>query len=79
MFIRSRHQRNFLSFHPRRHIWTEHFHLEGVTIIGLTPIGRTTIALLPLNCPGWICERQRLAHWGYTSIGRMIEWLLSHL
>ncbi len=36
-------------FHPRRHNWDEHFSWEGQQIIGLTQIGRGTIATLRLN------------------------------
>jgi hypothetical protein len=33
-------------FNPRMQQWTEHFALEGITLIGLTPEGRTTEKLL---------------------------------
>jgi hypothetical protein len=36
-------------FHPRRDQWSEHFALNGVTIIGLTPTGRGTIEALQMN------------------------------
>ena len=36
-------------FHPRQHPWSEHFGWIGIQIIGLTPIGRTTIRVLGLN------------------------------
>jgi len=36
-------------FHPRRHQWAEHFRWNGVFIVGVTPIGRTTVAVLRLN------------------------------
>ncbi|MBC7776464.1 MAG: HNH endonuclease [Phycisphaerae bacterium] len=38
-------------FHPRLHVWAEHFDWDenGQYIIGLTPIGRVTVALLRLN------------------------------
>ena len=36
-------------FHPRQQIWSEHFSWDGVRIVGLTPIGRATIAALNLN------------------------------
>lgn len=37
-------------FNPRADIWDEHFHLEdsGV-IVGLTPVGRTTVYVLDMN------------------------------
>lgn len=44
-------------FHPRRHRWGEHFiwSADGLRIVGLTAIGRATIAALDLN-------RQRVVH-----------------
>ena len=38
-------------FHPRRQVWAEHFMWapDRVTIVGLTAIGRATIAALALN------------------------------
>jgi hypothetical protein len=36
-------------FNPRRDVWTEHFALRGPTIVGLTPVGRTTVYVLALN------------------------------
>ena len=38
-------------FHPRRDRWTEHFSLQDVRIVGITPIGRATVHLLSLNDP----------------------------
>src|ERR1700722_9314298 len=36
-------------FHPRRHLWTDHFDWDGILIAGKTAIGRTTIDVLDLN------------------------------
>jgi hypothetical protein len=36
-------------FHPRRHQWKRCFRWRGPILIGLTPIGRSTIAVLCLN------------------------------
>ena len=36
-------------YHPRRHVWREHFHWDEYQIVGLTPIGRATVAALQLN------------------------------
>ncbi len=36
-------------FHPRRQRWSRHFRWEGVTVIGLTPTGRATVAALRMN------------------------------
>lgn len=38
-------------YHPRRDRWHEHFAWEGVRIVGLTAIGRTTVRVLDLNAP----------------------------
>lgn len=38
-----------LLFNPRHHHWDEHFRWVGVTLVGMTAIGRTTIKLLHLN------------------------------
>lgn len=36
-------------FHPRLNDWSEHFSWEGFELLGLTAIGRATIAALDLN------------------------------
>ena len=36
-------------FHPRRHVWSDHFEWQGVVIVGKTAIGRTTVEVLQLN------------------------------
>ena len=36
-------------FHPRRDVWSEHFRLEGIRIVGRTATGRTTAWLLQMN------------------------------
>jgi hypothetical protein len=36
-------------FHPRRHVWSEHFRQVGPLILGTTPIGRVTVDVLRLN------------------------------
>ena len=38
-------------FHPRRQAWADHFRWDGVTVVGLTPTGRTTVAALQMNRP----------------------------
>jgi len=35
--------------HSRRHKWRLHFEWNGVTLIGKTAIGRTTVAVLAMN------------------------------
>jgi HNH endonuclease len=36
-------------FNPRVHVWEDHFVLSGVTIVGLTAMGRTTVRVLNMN------------------------------
>jgi len=38
-------------FNPRRQTWAEHFqwHVDGIEIMGKTPIGRVTVLALKLN------------------------------
>ncbi len=36
-------------FNPRRHKWATHFRWEDAYLIGRTPIGRVTVALLHIN------------------------------
>jgi hypothetical protein len=36
-------------FNPRTQVWTGHFMMRGVEIVGLTEIGRATVHLLELN------------------------------
>ena len=38
-------------YHPRHDTWQDHFHWQGVTVIGKTPTGRATIAALDMNRP----------------------------
>ena len=36
-------------FHPRRHKWDRHFRWDGPYLVGRTPIGRVTVAVLNMN------------------------------
>jgi len=47
-------------FHPRRHQWQEHFQWDGPRLVGLTAIGRATIAVLEINLSHRIALRQAL-------------------
>ena len=51
-------------FNPRTQQWTKHFRLDGAWIAPLTPEGRVTVAILQLNHPDRILERQRLIQAG---------------
>src|SRR5271166_2570135 len=43
-------------YKPRRHRWTEHFtwSADYTLILGLTPIGRTTVETMQMNRPGLV-------------------------
>lgn len=47
-------------FHPRNHVWNEHFKLDGARIEPLTPTGRVTVFLLHLNDEERLIERSIL-------------------
>lgn len=36
-------------FHPRSYSWNEHFTWDDYSIVGLTEVGRATVAILDLN------------------------------
>ena len=36
-------------FNPRTQSWTDHFAMQGVTIVGVTPTGRATVQVLNMN------------------------------
>jgi HNH endonuclease len=38
-------------FHPRRHIWSEHFQWDTHILVGRTPVGRALIDAFDLNNP----------------------------
>ena len=47
-------------FTPRRHKWSRHFRWEGPVLVGRTPIGRATIAVLAINLPHRVAQRAAL-------------------
>jgi hypothetical protein len=47
-------------FHPRQHVWEEHFEFSGARIIGISLIGAATVRLLNMNAPRRIAIRQRM-------------------
>jgi len=47
-------------FHPRLQQWSDHFQLDGGTIVPLTPEGRVTAKILQFNLPERILEREQL-------------------
>ena len=44
-------------FNPREDTWEDHFAWDGPDLVGLTPVGRTTVDVLNINDP--ICVDQR--------------------
>ena len=47
-------------FHSRRDNWHEHFEWNGTLLVGRTPVGRATVALLAINHPDYILLRESL-------------------
>jgi hypothetical protein len=47
-------------FNPRRDIWREHFSWNGPLVVGRTPVGRATIAVLKLNDADYLSVRETL-------------------
>ena len=47
-------------FNPRQQTWSEYFILDDAIIVGLTPIGRATVAPLKLNAPTRLMHRRML-------------------
>jgi 5-methylcytosine-specific restriction endonuclease McrA len=52
-------------FHPRRHAWARHFRWQGACLLGRTPVGRATIAVLNINDPLRVGLRQGLIEEGF--------------
>jgi hypothetical protein len=51
-------------FNPRRQQWSDHFQLDGARIAPISPEGRVTVAILQLNRPERLTDRQRLVEAG---------------
>ena len=47
-------------FHPRTHLWVQHFAWNGPQLLGLTSIGRATIHALRLNRVDAVAVRKLL-------------------
>jgi 5-methylcytosine-specific restriction endonuclease McrA len=45
-------------FNPRRDRWEQHFEWDGLRIVGLSAVGRTTVELLQLNAPARLRVRK---------------------
>jgi hypothetical protein len=48
-------------FHPREQRWADHFRWDGKQAVGITAIGRATIAALAMNRPIILAIRQEKA------------------
>lgn len=48
-------------FNPRTQMWSGHFELEDCVIVGRSPSGRATVALLQLNSEVRLIDRHALA------------------
>jgi len=62
-------------FHPRTDVWQEHFAWshDGLQVIGTTPTGRATVAILALNREGVVNLRRLLAEAGAHPSASMRE------
>ena len=60
-------------FNPRVQSWHEHFALDDVMLVGLTPIGRATVQLLHMNAEDRLKVRAALKERGELDIGRLSE------
>jgi HNH endonuclease len=47
-------------FNPRIDIWGQHFQIQAGRVIGLTPVGRTTVYVLNMNRPDRVRVRVEL-------------------
>lgn len=52
-------------FNTRRHKWARHFRWRGAYLIGRTPVGRVTVAVLHLNDPFRVELREGLIEEGH--------------
>jgi len=54
-------------FHPRHQRWRRHFRWreDGITILGLTSVGRATIVALQMNHPAIVAARLRWVSVGW--------------
>ena len=55
-------------FHPRQEVWTEHFAWHGPRLMGLTPTGRATIAVLRINRSDAVLARAALLEEGISFV-----------
>jgi hypothetical protein len=51
-------------YHPRRDKWADHFRWNGPLVVGLTPVGRATLAVLAINMNARVVLRASLMREG---------------
>ena len=51
-------------FHPRLDRWAEHFAWKATKFVGITPVGRTTVAVLQINRTDAVLVREALMEEG---------------
>jgi hypothetical protein len=51
-------------FNPRRNKWARHFRWQGAYLVGRTPVGRVTVAVLNINDPFRVEFRKELIEEG---------------
>ncbi len=47
-------------FHPREDVWSDNFVAVCATVVPQTPVGRATVAVLPMNDPAQVVARRAL-------------------
>ncbi len=57
-------------FNPRGDRWQRHFNWKGALLVGKTPVGRTTIAVLAINHPDAVAVRESLIEEGLFIVRR---------
>ncbi len=55
-------------FHPRRDTWQDHLQWRGPFLIGITPVGRATVAVLAINLSIRVAVRRALIEEGLFSL-----------
>lgn len=53
-------------FNPRLQRWTAHFAWDGLLIVGRTPAGRATVAVLKMNDRAWVSLREQMLDEGWN-------------
>lgn len=57
-------------FHPRADVWADHFRWDRSLLVGLTPVGKVTIAVLAINHPTAVAVREELMAEGVPDVKR---------